>query len=110
MNPIPGQAEKVDVSADGKLYTFHLRPNAKFSNGDPLTAKNFEFGWKRLADPELAGQYQFIGPTSSRATPSMPSPPAPTKTATLRRSPRPKRSTWPRCATASASRPSTTTR
>jgi oligopeptide transport system substrate-binding protein len=61
MNPIPGQAEKVDVSADGKMYTFHLRPNAKFSNGDPLTAKNFEFAWKRLADPELAGQYQFIG-------------------------------------------------
>ena len=61
MNPIPGQAESVDVSADGKTYTFHLRPNAKFSNGDPLTAKNYEFAWKRLADPELAGQYQFIG-------------------------------------------------
>jgi oligopeptide transport system substrate-binding protein len=61
MNPIPGQAEKVDVSADGKMYTFHLRPNAKFSNGDPLTAKNYEYAWKRLADPELAGQYQFIG-------------------------------------------------
>jgi oligopeptide transport system substrate-binding protein len=61
MNPIPGQAESVDASADGKTYTFHLRPNAKFSNGDPLTAKNYEFAWKRLADPELAGQYQFIG-------------------------------------------------
>jgi oligopeptide transport system substrate-binding protein len=61
MNPIPGQAESVDVSEDGKLYTFKLRPNAKFSNGDPLTAANYEYAWKRLADPELAGQYQFIG-------------------------------------------------
>jgi oligopeptide transport system substrate-binding protein len=60
MQPIPGAAEKVDISADGKTYTFHLRPNQKYSNGDPLTAKNFEFAWKRLADPTLAGQYQSI--------------------------------------------------
>jgi oligopeptide transport system substrate-binding protein len=60
MKPIPGQAESVDVSPDGKTYTFHLRPDSKFSDGSPLTAANFEFAWKRLADPELAGEYQFI--------------------------------------------------
>jgi len=61
MKPIPGAAERVDVSADGKIYTFHIRPNSKYSDGSPLTAKNFEFAWKRLADPNIAGDYQFIG-------------------------------------------------
>ena len=61
MKPVPGAAEKVDVSEDGKTYTFHLRPDSKYSDGSPLTAKNFEFAWKRLADPETAGEYQFIG-------------------------------------------------
>ena len=61
MRPIPGQAERVDVSADGKTYTFHLRPDSKYSDGALLTAHNYEYAWKRLADPELAGEYQFIG-------------------------------------------------
>ncbi len=61
MKPIPGAAEKVDVSEDGKTYTFHLRANSKFSDGSPLTAKDFEYGWKRVADPRIAGDYQFIG-------------------------------------------------
>lgn len=60
MKPIPGQAESVDVSADGKTYTFKLRADSKYSDGTPLTAANFEYAWKRLADPELAGEYQFI--------------------------------------------------
>ena len=42
MNPIPGAAEKVDVSADGKVYTFTLRRDGKYSDGTPLTAYNFE--------------------------------------------------------------------
>ncbi len=61
LEPIPGQAESVEVSDDGKVYTFKLRPDSKYSDGSPLTAENFEFAWKRLADPELAGEYQFIG-------------------------------------------------
>ena len=61
MKPIPGQAESVNTSADGKTYTFKLRANSKYSDGSPLTAKNYEYAWKRLADPELAGDYQFIG-------------------------------------------------
>src|SRR5262249_21935252 len=61
MKPIPGAAESVEPSADGKTYTFKIRPNSKYSDGSPLTAKNFEYAWKRLADPEVAGEYQFIG-------------------------------------------------
>ncbi|PWW08821.1 oligopeptide transport system substrate-binding protein [Paenibacillus cellulosilyticus] len=50
---IPGIAEKWDISEDGKTYTFHLREDAKWSNGDPVTAGDFEFAWKRALDPEL---------------------------------------------------------
>ncbi|WP_322488492.1 peptide ABC transporter substrate-binding protein [Chloroflexus sp.] len=60
MNPIPGAAEKVDVSADGTVYTFTLRRDGKYSDGTPLTARNFEYAWKRLADPETAGEYQSL--------------------------------------------------
>ncbi|WP_127530017.1 peptide ABC transporter substrate-binding protein [Paenibacillus kobensis] len=49
---VPGIAEKWDISEDGKTYTFHLR-DAKWSNGDPVTAGDFEFSWKRALDPQL---------------------------------------------------------
>lgn len=58
-NPTPGMAESVDVSADKKTYTFHLR-DAKWSNGDAVTAKDFEYAWKRNIDPKLASEYAFI--------------------------------------------------
>jgi oligopeptide transport system substrate-binding protein len=61
MQPVPGQAESVEASADGKTYTFKIRPDSKYSDGSPLTAESFEYAWKRLADPEIAGEYQFIG-------------------------------------------------
>jgi oligopeptide transport system substrate-binding protein len=60
MKPIPGAAESYEMSADGLTYTFKLRPDSKYSNGDPLTAADWERAWKRLGDPELAGEYQFI--------------------------------------------------
>lgn len=47
----PAVAEKWDISEDGKTYTFTLRQDAKWSNGDPVTAKDFEFSWKRVLDP-----------------------------------------------------------
>ncbi|TVX91983.1 peptide ABC transporter substrate-binding protein [Paenibacillus agilis] len=50
---IPGVAEKWDISPDGKKYTFTLRQNAKWSNGDPVTAHDFEYAWKRVLDPNL---------------------------------------------------------
>ncbi|WP_219836617.1 peptide ABC transporter substrate-binding protein [Paenibacillus sp. R14(2021)] len=52
-NIVPGVAEKWDVSPDGKKYTFHLRDNAKWSNGDKVTAQDFEYSWKRTLDPNL---------------------------------------------------------
>ncbi len=52
----PGVAEKWTVSDDGLVYTFHLR-NAKWSNGDPVTAQDFEWSWKRVLSPALASEY-----------------------------------------------------
>ncbi len=58
LKPIPGQAESWEVKDGGKTYVFKLRPGLKYSDGQPLTAKNFEYAFKRAADPALAGQYQ----------------------------------------------------
>ncbi|MBL0386842.1 peptide ABC transporter substrate-binding protein [Tumebacillus sp. ITR2] len=52
-------AEKWDVSQDGKTYTFHLR-DTKWSNGDPVTAKDFEYSWKRTLNPETKSEYAFL--------------------------------------------------
>ncbi len=52
-NIVPDLAEKWEVSNDGKVYTFHLRKGVKFHNGDPLTAHDIEFCYKRfLAEPK----------------------------------------------------------
>ena len=56
----PGVAEKWDITPDGKRYTFHLRANAKWSNGDPLTAHDFIWSWLRaLRMPECEYKYQY---------------------------------------------------
>lgn len=60
MNPIPAAAESVEVSEDGLVYTFTLREGSQYSDGTPLTAENFEYAWKRLANPETAGAYQSL--------------------------------------------------
>jgi oligopeptide transport system substrate-binding protein len=52
----PGISEKWDISDDGTAYTFHLR-DAKWSNGDPVTARDFEWSWKRVLDPALGSEY-----------------------------------------------------
>jgi oligopeptide transport system substrate-binding protein len=57
---VPGVAEKWDVSPDGMKYTFHLRTDAKWSNGDPVTAKDFEFSWKRALAPETASENAYM--------------------------------------------------
>ncbi|WP_010194631.1 peptide ABC transporter substrate-binding protein [Bacillus sp. m3-13] len=59
--PQEATAEKWDVSEDGKTYTFYIRDNAKWSNGDDLTAGDFEFAWKRLLNPETASPAAFLG-------------------------------------------------
>lgn len=57
-NLVPGVAESFDVSDDKLTYTFHLR-DAKWSNGDPVTAGDFVYAWRRAVDPELASPYQW---------------------------------------------------
>jgi oligopeptide transport system substrate-binding protein len=57
LHPVPGVAERWDVSEDKTVYTFHLRPNAKWSNGDPLTAKDFYQSYQRILNPKLAAEY-----------------------------------------------------
>ena len=57
----PGIAESWDISDDGLTYTFHLRDDAVWSDGEPVTAANFEYSWKRLVNPETASVYAFIG-------------------------------------------------
>lgn len=58
-NLIPGVATGFEVSDDKMVYTFTLRDNAKWSNGDPVTAGDFEYAWKRAASPELASPYSW---------------------------------------------------
>lgn len=58
--PIPGMAEKWEISSDGKTYTFHLRQGLKFSDGTAITAKDFVYSWQRLVDPKTAATYNFL--------------------------------------------------
>ncbi len=58
--PISGVAEPPDVSADGRTYTFTIKPDARWSNGDPVTADDFLRGWRRAIEPGTAGDYAFF--------------------------------------------------
>lgn len=55
--PTEGIATKHDVSADGKTWTFTLREDAKWENGDPVTANDFVFAWRRAVDPNQGSEY-----------------------------------------------------
>ncbi|WP_026693278.1 peptide ABC transporter substrate-binding protein [Peribacillus kribbensis] len=58
--PVLGMAaEEPKVSADGKTYTFKLR-DAKWSNGDPVTANDFVYSWRRAVDPATAAEYAYM--------------------------------------------------
>ena len=58
-NTIPGVAKSYDVSEDGLVYTFHLR-DAKWSNGDPVTAGDFVFAFRRAVDPATGSNYAWF--------------------------------------------------
>ena len=60
LHPVPGVAEHWDVSPDGRVYTFYLRKNAKWSNGDPVTARDFWESYKRILTPSLASEYAYM--------------------------------------------------
>jgi len=49
--PVPGVAASWDISEDGRIYTFHLRPESRWSNGDPVTAQDFVYALRRAVDP-----------------------------------------------------------
>lgn len=55
--PIPGVATGWDIDATNTIYTFHLRPEACWSNGQPLIATDFVFAYNRILSPELAAEY-----------------------------------------------------
>ena len=57
LQPVPALAESWDV--DGKTVTFHLRADGRWTNGDPVTAHDFEYSWKRTLDPKLAADYAY---------------------------------------------------
>ena len=54
---IPGAALRWNISRDGRTYTFNLRREARWSNGDPVTAEDFVFGFRRSADPETGSSF-----------------------------------------------------
>lgn len=56
----PGMAESWTVSDDGLVYTFKIREDALWSDGEPVTAHDFVFGWQRAVDPALAAEYAYI--------------------------------------------------
>lgn len=59
--PQPAGAEEfAEVSEDGLTYKFKLRKESKWSNGDPVTAKDYVFSWQRTVDPETASEYASI--------------------------------------------------
>lgn len=59
--PIPAIAETWEVGTDGTEYLFHLRKNAKFSNGDPITANDFVYSLRRALSPELTSRNAILG-------------------------------------------------
>ncbi|MCX6953201.1 MAG: peptide ABC transporter substrate-binding protein [Verrucomicrobia bacterium] len=58
--PVPGVAERWDISPDGLVYTFHLRPTAKWSNGDRVTAADFAYSFQRILSPALGSTYAYM--------------------------------------------------
>ena len=55
----PGVAKSWDISSDSLTYTFHLRDNAKWSDGQVVKAQDFEYAWKRALDPKTASSYAY---------------------------------------------------
>jgi oligopeptide transport system substrate-binding protein len=61
LHPIPGVAQSWDISDDKKTYSFHLRDNAVWTDGTPVTAEDFVYSWRRLLHPATASEYSYEG-------------------------------------------------
>ncbi|RLQ23380.1 peptide ABC transporter substrate-binding protein [Seongchinamella sediminis] len=60
LEPEPGVAESWDVSADGKTVTFHINPEARWSNGEPVTAGDYLWSWERALNPAMGNLYAYM--------------------------------------------------
>lgn len=60
MEPVPAAAERWEVSPDGRVYTFYIREESRYWNGDPVTAADFRDTWLTLIDPEIDAAYNFL--------------------------------------------------
>jgi oligopeptide transport system substrate-binding protein len=60
LHPVPGVADRWQVSPDGLTYTFHIRDNARWSNGAPVTADDFVFSAQRILSPAFAGEFAYM--------------------------------------------------
>jgi len=60
LDPVPGMADKWEVSEDGLTYRFHIREDAKWSDGRPLTAEDFHWSWWRALQPALGNEYSYM--------------------------------------------------
>src|SRR6267154_2602213 len=58
LDPVPGAAERIDISPDKTVYTFHLRGDGRWSNGDAVVAGDFVFAWRRML--EEPGDYTYL--------------------------------------------------
>lgn len=58
--PVPGIADKVDISKDGLNYDFHIRSDAKWSNGENITAQDFVYAWKKLVNPKNGAANAYL--------------------------------------------------
>jgi oligopeptide transport system substrate-binding protein len=60
LHPEPGLADRWEISPDGLVYTFHLRPNARWSDGAPITSEDFLLSYKRMLSPALGAEYSYL--------------------------------------------------
>ncbi|MBI2339125.1 MAG: peptide ABC transporter substrate-binding protein [Deltaproteobacteria bacterium] len=60
LNPIPAAAKSWEIREEGKTYVFHLDPNYRWSDGKPVTARDFRYSWLRLLKPETAAEYAYF--------------------------------------------------
>ena len=60
LEPEPGVAERWEISPDGTVYTFFINPQAKWSNGEPVTASDYVWSWERALHPETGSLYAYM--------------------------------------------------
>jgi len=60
MNPVPAMAERWDINNDSSEFTFHLRKNGRWSNGDPIDANDFVYSFRRALSPQLASRNAYL--------------------------------------------------